>query len=150
MAFTTHFSRKDQCTSISLICKRGERWKVFLKRNENGSLFEANMEHSFLYTKEEITRSHKANSTIRMYAIKILNNFFHLIFHWTQSRSDSIRFFWTASPPSTFSWLIEKKLLIDLEDAFVRFILFRDTMTHELLQYYKSQVEAQRSPDHSQ
>ena len=38
----------------------------------------------------------------------------------------------------------EKKLLIDLEDAFVRFILFQDAMmdTHELLRYYKSQVKA--------
>ena len=43
-----------------------------------------------------------------MYAIKILSNFFHLIFHFT--------------------------VKIDLEDALVGFILFRDAMmdTHEL------------------
>ena len=40
------------------------------------------MEHPFLYTVEEIF-GNKANSTIRMYAIKIVSNFFHLIFHFT-------------------------------------------------------------------
>ena len=40
------------------------------------------MEHPSLYTIEEIF-GNKANSTIRMYAIKIVSNFFHLIFHFT-------------------------------------------------------------------
>ena len=40
------------------------------------------MEHPFLYTIEEIF-GNKVNSTIRMYAIKIVSNFFHLIFHFT-------------------------------------------------------------------
>ena len=40
------------------------------------------MEHPFLYTIEEIF-GNKANSTIRMYAIKIVSSFFHLIFHFT-------------------------------------------------------------------
>ena len=35
------------------------------------------MERPFLYTIEEIF-GNKANSTIRMYAIKIVSNFFHL------------------------------------------------------------------------
>ena len=63
------------------------------------------------------------------------------VFHFTTS---SCHFFWTASPPSTFSLLTEKKLSTDLEDAFVRFKLFWDAMmdTHELLRYYKNQFEA--------
>ena len=40
------------------------------------------MERPFVYTIEEIF-GNKANSTIRMYAIKIVSNFFHLIFHFT-------------------------------------------------------------------
>ena len=91
------------------------------------------MEHPFLYTIEEIF-GNKANSTIRMYAIKIASNFFHLIFLFTVkicfhslilNGFDSIHFFITS----------EKKLLIDPEDVFVKFILFRDAMmdTHELL-----------------
>ena len=101
------------------------------------------MEHPSLYTIEEIF-GNKANSTIRMYAIKIVSNFFHLIFHFTvkicfHSLILNIHFLVYI--------LTEKKLFIDLKDVFVRFILFR---YHELLQYYKSQVEAKWSPDHSQ
>ena len=99
------------------------------------------MERPLLYTIEEIF-GNKANSTIRMYAIKIVI-FLKLIFHFTVKTCFhslilncfvSIHFFVTC----------EKKLLIDLQNAFVRFILFRDAMmdTHELLRYYKSQVEA--------
>ena len=40
------------------------------------------MENPSWYTIEEIF-GNKANSTIRMYAIKIVSNFFHLIFHFT-------------------------------------------------------------------
>ena len=41
------------------------------------------MGHPFLYTIEKIIFGNKANSTIRMYAIKIVSNFFQLIFHFT-------------------------------------------------------------------
>ena len=84
------------------------------------------MECPFLYTIEEIF-GNKANSTIRMYAIKVVSNFFHLIFHFIAKICFhllilncfvSIHFFVTS----------EKKLLIHLKDAFVRFILFRDAM----------------------
>ena len=80
------------------------------------------MERTFLYTIEEIF-GNKAKSTIRMYAVIIVSNFFHLIFHFTIKISFhslilncfvSLHFFVTS----------EKKLLIDLEDAFVRFILY--------------------------
>ena len=71
------------------------------------------MEHPFLYTIEEIF-GNKANSTIRMYAIKIASNVF-ISFSTSPSRSASFRFF------RTFLLLTEKKLLIILEDAFVRF-----------------------------
>ena len=47
------------------------------------------MEHPFLYTIEEIF-GNKVNSTIRMYAIKIVSNFFHLIFHL--NRQDLLNF----------------------------------------------------------
>ena len=100
------------------------------------------MERPFLYPIEEIF-GNKAKSAIRMYAVKIVSNFFHLIFHFTIKISFhslilncfvSLHFFVTS----------EKKLLIDLEDAFVRFILYWDAMMDidELLGYYKSQVEA--------
>ena len=108
------------------------------------------MEHPFFYTIEEIF-GNKANSTIRMYAINIVSNFFHLIFHFTVK----IRLPFASSEllrlHPLFHYLLRKKPSIDLEDAFVRFILFRDHMmdTHELLRYYKSEVEAQCSPDHS-
>ena len=96
------------------------------------------MERPFLYTIEEIF-ANKANSTIRMDAIKIVSNFFHLIFHFTVKICFhslilncfvSFHFFVTS----------ENKLLIDFEDVFVRFILFGDAKmdTHELLRYYKS------------
>ena len=85
VAPTTHFwgpdiSRKGQCTSISLICKREETVGKF--RKWKWQLFEAQIERPFLYTIEEIF-GNKANSTTRMYAIKIVSNFFHLIFHFT-------------------------------------------------------------------
>ena len=40
------------------------------------------MGHPFLYTIEEIIFGNKANSTIGMYAIKIVSNVFHLIFYF--------------------------------------------------------------------
>ena len=98
------------------------------------------MEHPSLNTIEEIF-GNKANSVI----------FLNLIF-LSPSRFASFRFFRTASPPSTFLLLTEKKLSIDLKNAFVRFFLYRDAMMDtriQLLRYYKSQVEAQWSPDHS-
>ena len=127
-----YFKKGPVYQYLSNMQKRRSSWKVK----------EGDMERPFLYTIEEIF-GNKANSTIRMYAIKIASNFFHLIFHFTVKICFhslilncfvSIHFFVTS----------EKKLLIDLEDAFVRFILFRDAMmdTHELLRYYTSQVEA--------
>ena len=126
MAPTTHFGgsdflRKGQCTSIFLICKREET--VGKLGNENGSLFEADMEHPFLYTIEDIF-GNKVNSTIRMYAIKMV---FFFSFYFPLYRQDLLPF--TSSEllrlHPLFRYLLRKKLLIDLEDAFVRFILFR-------------------------
>ena len=108
------------------------------------------MERPSLYTIEEIF-GNKANSTIRMYAIKIVSNF--LLSHFPLHHQDLLPF---ASSEllrlhPLISLLTEKKLSIDLENVLVRFVLFRDAMmdTHQLLRYYKSQVEAQWSPDHS-
>ena len=91
------------------------------------------MEHPSLYTIEEIY-GNKANGMIRMYAIRIVSNFFHLIFHFTV-KICFLLLLLNCSPPSTFLLLTEKKLSIDLENAFVRFVLFRDAMmgTHQLL-----------------
>ena len=76
--------------------------------------------------------------------VRFLRSAIPTAFSTSPSRSSSFHFFWTASPPSTFSLLTEKKLSTDLEDAFVRFKLFWDAMmdTHELLRYYKNQFEA--------
>ena len=70
-------SREGQCTSISLICKREEtvgklrKWKwLFIWSTDGASL-------------NKTKNSNKAKGTIRMYAIKIVSNFFQLIFHFT-------------------------------------------------------------------
>ena len=84
---TTHFwgpdiSRKGPCTrkrektvTVPSFC-----WKV--KGMKMAIYLKVTLEHPFLYTIEEIF-GNKANSAIRMYAIKIVSNFFHLIFHFT-------------------------------------------------------------------
>ena len=88
VAPTTHFwgpdiSRKGQCTSIFPICKREEtvgklmKWKWQFIWSWQGVSVSIHK-----YTTDEIF-GNKANSTIRMYAIKIVSNFFHLIFHFT-------------------------------------------------------------------
>ena len=88
VAPTTHFwgpdiSRKGQCTNIFPICKREEtvgklmKWKwqfIWSWQRVSVSIHK--------YTIEEIF-GNKANSTIRMYAMKIVSSFFHLIFHFT-------------------------------------------------------------------
>ena len=89
VAPTTHFwgldiSRKGQCTSIFPICKREEtvgklmKWKWQVIWSWQGVSVSIHK-----YTIEEIFGNYKANSTIRMYAIKIVSSFFHLIFHFT-------------------------------------------------------------------
>ena len=63
------------------------------------------MEHPSLYTIEEIF-GNKANSTIRMYAIKIVTNFFHLIFHFPLHRQDLLPFAYSEHP--RFRYLLRK------------------------------------------
>ena len=113
-----YFKKGPMYQYLSNMQNRRSSWKVKEMKNYV-SLFEADLERPFLYTMEEIF-SNKANSTIRMYAIKIVSNFIHLIFHFTVKICFhtlilncfiSIHFFVTS----------EKKLLVDLEDVFVRF-----------------------------
>ena len=85
VAPTTHFwgpdfSRKGQCTSIFLICKREEtvgnlrKWKWQFTWSWHGASL-------FLHNRGNLR--YKVNSTIRMYAIKKGSFFFHFIFHFT-------------------------------------------------------------------
>ena len=134
-----YFKKGPMYQYLSNMQKRRSSWKV--KEMKMSVYFEGDMERPFLYTIEEIF-GNKANSTIRMYAIKIASNFFHLIFHFTVKicfHSLILNCFVS----NHFFVTSEKELLIDLEDA-LRFILFRDAMmdTHELLRYYTSQVKA--------